>query len=294
MILVTEATGNVGGPLCGALKAAGARFRALAHGPQSAERLRGAGIDCVVGDTMDPKSLGPAFEGVEKVYLLSPPGSRLPEMEGNVVAAAKQAGVKHIVKHSGMGASPHAACLFHKWNGHAEYEIENSGLAWTILRPNVFLQNLGAVHGAAVAKSGAFHYYGGDAWTSWVDTRDVAQVALAVLTDSGHLGMVYELTGPKALSLDDVAARLTAKLGRTIRYVAISEAEQYRAMVDAGIPPIIADGVVGLQNWLRAGGGAYVTGTVERVTGIPPRSLDAYIDENRALFGGSAPVSAAS
>lgn len=286
MILVTGATGNIGAPLCAFLQATGLKFRALAHSADSVARLQAVGIETVQGDTTDPATLAPAMGGVETLFLLSPPGSRLPEMERNVIAAAKAAGVKRIVKSSAIGAHPFAAGAFLRWNGQAEREVEASGLAWTVLRPNGFMQGLAANFGRAVA-AGAFHMYGGGARVSYVDVRDVATCALAVLGQEGHDGNVYELTGPEPLSFEDIAGRLSGRLNKAVRFVELSEADAVRGLRAAGLSPELAHGVVGLQHFYRQGGGALVTGTVERLTGRAPRNLNGYIDENRAGLMGA-------
>lgn len=285
MILVTGATGNIGAPLCAFLQAAGLKFRALAHSADSVARLQAVGIDVVAGDTLNAETLGPAMAGIKTVFLLSPPGGRLPEMERNVVAAAKRAGVERIVKSSAIGANPYATGAFLRWNGQAEHEVTGSGLAWTILRPNGFLQGLGGNFGPSVAASGVFHMFGGGARVAYVDVRDVATCALAVLGQKGHEGRVYDITGPEALSFEDVAVRLASRLGKPVRFVELTEADAYRGMVAAGLAAELAHGVIGLQHFYRQGGGALVTGTVERLIGRAPRSLNTYIDENRALFG---------
>lgn len=284
MILVTGATGNIGAPLCAFLQAANLRFRALAHSAGSLAQLQAVGIDAVPGDTTEPATLAGAMAGIETVFLVTPPGARLPEMERNVIAAAKRAGAKRIVKSSAIGANAHAASSFLHWNGAAEDEVRRSGLAWTILRPNGFLQGIGGNFGRTVATSGVIHMYGGGARVSYVDVRDVATCALAVLGQDGHDGRIYDLTGPEALSYEDIAARLATRLRKPVRFVELSEADAYRGMVAAGLAPELAHGVLGLQHFYRQGGGALVTGTVERLTGRAPRSLNTYIDENRALF----------
>lgn len=285
MILVTGPTGNIGAPLCAFLQAAGLKFRALAHSPDSVARLQALGIDVVPGDTTDPKSLGAAMTGVETVFLLSPPGPRLPEMERNVIAAAKAAGAKRIVKSSAIGANPFAAGAFLRWNGQAEREVEASGLAWTILRPNGFLQGLAMNFGRAIA-AGAFHMYGGGAHVSYVDVRDVATCALAVLGQDGHDGRVYELTGPEPLSFEDIAGRLASRLNKAVRFIELSEADAVRGLSAAGLSPELVHGIIGLQHFYRQGGGALVTGTIERLTARLPRNLNGYIDENKALLSG--------
>lgn len=284
MILITGATGNVGLPLVRQLKADDVAFRALAHTADSAAKLKAEGITAVVGDYAKPASLEAALKGVEKIYLLSPPTPQMPAHESNVVAAAKRAGIRHIVKHSGIGADPYSPNTFAKWNGQSERAVEESGIAYTILRPSSFMQNLAPSYGQSVAQSGAIYAYGGDARVGFIDTRDIAAAAVAVLTGEGHEGLTYELTGPEAVSLADIAERLSAKLGRPVRYVGVSEAAAYKTLTGYGLPPILVHGMLTLQHFfLRT---TVVTGTVERLTGKQPRTVDAYLDETLAAFKG--------
>lgn len=284
MILVTGATGNIGAPLCAFLQAAKLKFRAVAHSAESLSQLQSVGVAAVQADMLAPSTLDPAMKDVETVFLVSPPGPQLPEMERNVVAAAKRAGVKRIVKSSAIGANPHASGAFLRWNGQAEQEVTSSGLAWTILRPNGFLQGLGGNFGRSVAADGVLRMFGGGARVSYVDVRDVATCALAVLGQQGHDFRVYDVTGPEALSFEEIATRLAAKLRKPVRFIEMSEAEAYRGMVVAGLPAELAHGVIGLQNFYRQGGAALVTGTIERLSGRTPRTFDNYLNENRALF----------
>jgi uncharacterized protein YbjT (DUF2867 family) len=131
--------------------------------------------------------------------------------------------------------------------------------------------------------SGAFFADAGDARISMVDTRDVAAVAAVVLTQPGHAGAHYDVTGPEALSYGDVAAKLTAAMGREIRYVAVPDDAVRQALLGAGLNAWFADALTGLyQEYRRSGTDGYaaqVTGTVERLTGRPARSLDDLLRE---------------
>lgn len=284
MILVIGATGHVGRYLVEALKAKGTAFRTLVRRKEAAEELERRGIAAAVGDLTDPKSLTAAFRGVSKVYLLSPPVPDLVALESNAIDAAKKAGVEHIVKHSGVGASPHAADAFSAANGLSEFNVTESGVPYTFLRPTFFMQNIAGSFGPSVARASTIAMYAVASRMTWVDTRDIADVAATVLTESGHEGRVYDLTGSDVASYADIAAMLSRKLARPVKAIDISEAEAYRAMIGAGLSPYTAHGIIGLQYNVARSLLATPTGTVERITGKAPRTLDAYLDENLAAF----------
>lgn len=282
MIVIVGATGTTGRHIVNALKAKGTAFTALVRKPEDAKRLEKDGVRVALGDMDKPKSLDAAFKGASRIYVVAPPSPDLPRLEGNVFASAKRARVELVVKHSGLGASPHAACSFSRWNGWSEIALEELGMPATILRPHSFMQNLLGM--AGMAAKGAIHAYGAQVKLGWIDARDVADAAATVLTEDGHEGRVYELTGPEALSYADVAALLSAQLKRTILCNDVSERMAFQAMVGAGAPPVIADGVLGLMNQFRGGAGGVVTGTFGRLTGAQPRRMDDFLAEHRAAF----------
>src|SRR5437764_9809232 len=146
------------------------------------------------GDLDDSDSLLAAMEGVEKVFLLCPVSQKQTELEANVVEAAKKAGVGHLVKFSVLHASPQSASQLLRWHGQTEQHIRASGIPFTFLRPNIFMQEI-LRQAAAIKSQGAFYQpFGPDVRLSFVDVRDNAAVAAKVLSESGHEGKVYELT----------------------------------------------------------------------------------------------------
>lgn len=285
MILVTGSTGKVGQQLVAALLKSGTRFQALARTERSARELTALGAPVVTGDLADAASLRPALRGVERLFLLSS-GADPFAGEATAIAAAKAAGVRHVVKLSAMGAQADATNSFLRGHGRAERLLEDSGTAWTFLRPTFFQQNWVLYHAPAIAARQPVYSNTGTARLSWIDTRDIADVAVAALTSDAHAGRIYDLTGPEALSYAQVTEQLSRLLGRKVEHVAVGDHAAYQAMVGMGMPADYAFALTTLNQAVRRGVAEVPTGTVELVTGKAPRPLDAFLREHLGQFGG--------
>src|SRR5262245_11123684 len=275
MILVTGATGTSGRELVRRLSSAGADFRAMVRKEVDREALEANGVTAVVADYRDPVRLSEALAGVEQVYLIGPTDPPQVTHEGDVVEAARRAGVRRIVKQSAMSAHDMSACTFKRWNGMVERQLMESGLAHPILRPTGFMQNFVNYDSARIAAEGVLRSPRREAQVSWVDVRDIAAVAMAVLTEEGHDGRVYDLTGPEALSDQDIADKLSVATGREIRYEPLSDAEWYRLMRARGLPASTVRSMLSLHLAYRAESPGQVTGWVEVLGGQTPISVDA-------------------
>ncbi|MBI5487331.1 MAG: SDR family oxidoreductase [Deltaproteobacteria bacterium] len=283
MILVTGATGKVGSELIQSLQEGKAKFRALVHKPEDVARLGKLGVDAVAGDLGKRETLAPAFRGVDHLFLLSPPSPQSAVFAENLLQEAKLAGVEHVVRLSALGASPESACRFLGDHARIEQRIEQLGFGFTHLRPAMFFQNFLWFDAPAIKSQGAIYAPAGDARTGFIDTRDIAAVAAKVLTEPGHLGRTYELTGPEALSWADVAARFSAVLEKKVQYVAVPDGAAYQSMLGMGLPPEMAYNMVALFQTIRKAG-PFVSGCGELVTGKPARTFDAFLRENRKAF----------
>jgi uncharacterized protein YbjT (DUF2867 family) len=222
-ILVTGATGNIGPGVVRALKARGAAIRAGVH----RRTLDIAGVETSPLNFGDPETFGPALAGVDALFLLSSDVAH----EADLVEAARGAGVGRIVYLSSYGAETDDF-LVGRMHRRIERQIEDSGMRWTFLRPNFLMQNFIWVIGEDIREDDAFYDSIGDARVSCIDARDVGPVAARVLTEPGHEGRAYELSGPEAITYHEAAAILSQTLGRTIRYVPIDD-DAYRARLEA-------------------------------------------------------------
>lgn len=283
-ILVTGATGTVGSFLVQQLAAAGVPARALVRSREKAEAIERLGLEAAVGDLDKPLTLAPALEGIERVFLLSAPEERQAELQNNLVHAARDAGVRHIVKLSAIGVGGELdAISLGRIHRETEVEIERAGIAHTHLRPNGFMQN-SLMFAATIKSQGAFYAPYGDAKVSYVDARDVAAVAFKTLTEDGHEGKAYELTGPQALSYHDVARELSSALGREVKYVEIPVEAARAAMVSMGMPEWTADTLVELFNFYRDGRAVPVRDTVREVAGREPITFAQFAGDYAQAF----------
>jgi uncharacterized protein YbjT (DUF2867 family) len=278
MICVTGAGGTLGSEVLAQLLSAGAPARAAFHSDDKAEAARTRGLDTTVIDYADPGSLREAFAGCDTLFLLGHNAIDQTELELVAVDAAREAGIHRIVKQSVMGAEDEAYSLAHVHRP-VEKAIESSGMAWTFLRPNSFMQNVMTFMSPTIRAESAFYSASGDARISHVDVRDVAAVAVRALTDPTHAGKAYTLTGPDALSYDDVATLLTQATGRTITHVDLPPNELRYGLVDMGMQDEIADRLLDLERYFRSGAAARVTDDIRRVTGHAPRTFASYASE---------------
>jgi uncharacterized protein YbjT (DUF2867 family) len=283
MILVMGATGTNGREVATRLAAAGHRVRALVRDPGRAAGLTNERIELVAGDLDDSASLARAFEGTDKAFLVTPVDRRHVAWFRQVVSTARAAGTAHLVKLSALGAQPDSPSELLRQHAESDTLISASEMAWTILRPNSFHQNL--LWSAATIKSqSSFFFPLKDARLSLVDVRDIADVAVAALTQPGHEGKIYDITGPQSLSFGDIAATLSQVLGKPIRYLDVPVEAAEASMRDAGMPEWDAHAVVELYGYFATGAAAGVTGTVETILGRPPISFAQFAREHASAF----------
>ncbi|HEU4401855.1 MAG TPA: SDR family oxidoreductase [Candidatus Polarisedimenticolia bacterium] len=283
MILVTGASGNIGGELVKRLTDAKVRFRAGYHSKDKADAAKRAGVEAVLIDFTRPATLRPGLEEVQSLFLISGNHPSQTELEINVVHEAKKAGVRHLVKTSVWGAEG-AAFSFARIHRPVEKEIEASGIAYTFLRPNGFMQNFVNFLAGTIRAQGAFYLPARQARVSHIDVRDIAGVAARVLVESGHEGKAYDLSGPEALTYDQIAEKLSAVLDRKIVYVDLPDAEFKKSMIGAGAPPAYADAMIDLVHYYIAGQASRVTPAVRQITGKDPIAFDQFAREFARAF----------
>jgi uncharacterized protein YbjT (DUF2867 family) len=283
-VLVTGAGGNVGAAVLARLRRAGVPARAAYHAAERAYAARAAGEDAVAIDMDHPATLRPALDGVATLFLLGAMSPRQTERELAVLDAALAAGVGRVVKLSVWRADEELTpiALLHR---PVERAIGASGVAWTFLRPNFFMQNFaGAGAAAAIAGDGVLAQPASDAPIGFVDARDVGRAAAAVCADDGHAGAIYDLTGPEALTYAQAAEVFARGLGRPVRYVGLSDDDARAGMRQGGVPEFVIDALLGVGAAYRDGGADAVTPAIEQLTGEPPRTLVAFVADHRELF----------
>lgn len=282
MILVLGATGVVGGEVTRQLIGAGHRPRLLVRDPARA-REHAADAEIVQGDLAVPASLGGAFAGVDALFLMSGThGGIDAALELNAIEAARAAGVRHVVKLSVVGAEA-PFDTFGRQHAEVEARLRESGLAWTMLRPHFFMSNTLRWAGS-IRRQSLFHYpTGGGRWPA-VDPRDIGAVAVRALTQPGHEGCAYTLSGPESLSAADYARKLSAVLGRPVQHVNVPLEAVRDELAREGMPPAHAAPLLDLLAALAAGRVDAVADGVERVTGRPPGDFEAWARRNAAAF----------
>lgn len=277
MILITGATGNNGSEIVKQLLTTGLPVRALVRDSKKANSLPSL-VEIVEGDFAQPDTLERALAGVEKALLLSSVHPQQVEFQGNFINAALQSGVKHIIKFSMFGADANSPFLLAQWHGQTEKQLEASGINWTHLRPNDLMQNMQRFT-ATIQDQGTINLPLQNGRVSMVDLRDVAAVAVKALTESGHEGKIYEITGAEALSYNDVAQKLSTAIGHQIRFVNISPETAKIGMIQSGMPEWAADMMITLYTQESKDSNAKVTNTVYEVTGKAPNTFDQFAQE---------------
>lgn len=278
MILVTGATGNVGKPLVTQLLAKGALVRILVRDKSKVAHLSDR-VECVVGDLDQPESLRPAMQDVDRMYIVTPDTQQVTHL----VAAAKEAGVSHVVKQSTIEAD--RALGPGKWHRAQEELILASGMGWTFLRPTMMMANTIEWWSATIKSHGTVYFPGGKGKVAPVAPANVAAVAAAVLTAApDHNGQVYELTGPESLTIGDMVQTLGKSLGRRLRYVNVPAPLAVLWLRRMGLPGYVVTGLVETLGALRRSEYAYVSDAVARVGAVTPQSYATWCAANRGAF----------
>jgi len=290
MILVTGATGLNGSELVRRLSAKGIPSRALVRNLVKAQPLASLPhVEVVEGDMARPDSLTAAFRGVERAMLISSSDPTMLEVQSSFIDAARKAGVKHVVKLSGIIPELDSPFRFARMHAEIEKRLEASGMAYTHLRAGEFMPSYFRQVPSIVAR-GILALPMADARIASIDIGDIAEVAIAVLTTDGHEGKIYPLTGPEALSMAEVAEKLSVVTGKAIRYVDVPPEEARQARLAAGFPPYLAEGLDELFAERRKGKESRVWPTIEEVFGWKPTSFDEFANRNAAIFRGEQPA----
>ena len=286
-ILVTGATGTVGSEVVKQLSAKGARVRACCHTLSKADKIRGPGVEIVEVDYNKPETVEAAFTGAERLFLLTPLVDDMVEMTAELVAEAKKARVKHIVKVStiDVGADAEAKIPPIQWHRQAEKIVEESGIPYTFLRPTSgWMQNFSNFYVQTIEAQNAIYTSAGEGKQGLVDARDMAAVAVEALTGDGHEGKIYPITGPEAISHNQIAEILSEVLGRKISHVNLSEEDARKGFEEAGLPDWMVNSGIEGDRLTREGRLSAVLPTVEEVTGKKPRSFEQFARDYAEAF----------
>lgn len=273
-ILVVGAHGTVGSALVPLLSAAGHQvLRATSRTPSAPDHVA---LDAVTGRGRDT-----VFAGADAAFLLAPPGHvNQHELLNPLIDAARAQGVRKVVLMSAMGANADESTPLRR----AELHLEASGLAWNVIRPNWFMQNFHTFWLQGIREHEAILLPTGRARGSFIDARDIAAVAAALLSRSDFDNREFDLTGAEALDHDEVAAVLSRELGRTIRYEEITPDAMRGALLGAGLPADYTEFLLVILGYFKAGYAERTTDAVQAITGQVPRRLAAYVRHYRSAW----------
>ncbi len=279
MILITTA-GKVGSEAARLLAQQGVPVRVLVRNPDKAAAMARVGVDVFHGDLEAPATVDAAMEGVSTVLLVSP---AKPPQEIKVIDSAVRADVRHVVKITSK-ASADSPISRRRDQAQIERTLMASGLAYTLLRNNAYMQNF-LMMAPAIARTSTFGSSTGDGRIGHVDARDVAAVAAKVAASPAtYAGKTYWPTGPEVLSSRNIVAILSKVLGRPITCHPLSFEEQRQAMVDAGLPETVADDNAKALSLFAEGDADYITDDVPSLLGRPARTFEQFAIDYAAAF----------
>jgi uncharacterized protein YbjT (DUF2867 family) len=271
-ILVLGSTGNVGRPLVESLREAGEAVVAASRNPQ--------GVGQVKLDLTDPTTFEPALEGVDRVFVVAPPGyAATHELLAPFLETAFRARRKFVLQSAdGVQFNDQAPLR------QVELRLERSGHPFVFLRPNWFMDNFHTFWLAPIQKAGVIPLPAGDSRSALIDVLDIAAAASAALRSSEFDGQAFSLSGPEALTYAEAAAVLSRHAGREIRYQPVDDASFVASLVEAGVPADYSQFLAVLFSFVRQGAASSVTGAVKALTGREPGTLDAYAQRHAKKF----------
>lgn len=294
-ILVTGATGTVGSEVLKQLTSvsSGTCIRAAVHSKNKAEEIRqykDKGVEIAALDYTKPKTVTNALIDVNKLFLQTLPVPDATDICSNIVREAKKNGVNYIVKLSAMGADSKLGSTILRLHGEEEKIIKESGIPYTFLRPPAFMQNFITQFGQIIRTQNAFYAPAGEAKMSFVDTRDITAIAVAMLmngtngANKQYMDKVFDITGQEALSYSQVAEILSNGIGRKISYIDIPEDAAKKGLKQIGMDDWFIYIMIELFRIIKAGYGSETTAEVEHITGRKPIAFAQFVKDYAEAF----------
>jgi uncharacterized protein YbjT (DUF2867 family) len=284
MILVIGATGNVGSELVKKLSKAGLKTRAAVHNISKMDKMKLPNVEVVDLDYEKPDSILKAMQGVEKIFIVTHLTDKMVEYTERVIDAAKKSGIRHIVRSSAMGVDAEPGITLGKWHRECDDLLAKSKIPYTILRPNAFMQNFINFNAQTIKSENAFYMPAGKGKISYIDVRDLAEVALKVLTENGHLGKRYNLTGPKTYDHYQIAEILSKVLGRKISYVDIPSESAKQNMQQMHLPEWYINCMLELNASWKTDYGSVVDPDIEILLERAPISFEQFAKDYADAF----------
>ena len=285
MICVLSATGQLGLPMVQQLAARGIPLRAVTRSPSGAEKLRRPGVEVVIGNIDDEEDLPCILRDTTQLYLCTPNEPNQLQLQNKVVDAAVRAGVRAIVKLSVFTAEEDELCHFSRLHWVNEQHIIKTGIPYTFLHPNTFMQSLGLLFGHEIKTQGTMSSaVGPDKTITMVDVRDVVDVSVAVLAKNVHKGETLLITGPAALSYGECARMISTRIGKSITYRHITEREAIRQLLRAGVSDWMMEGIKDLYRMYDRNDLNPLSTVTQEWTGRTPRTFSQFLDTYSHLF----------
>lgn len=276
--LIIGATGKVGGELTKELTEQGHQVRVLVRTQEKAQKFQGMqNVETVVGNLETKDSLINAMKDIDKLFLLVPSQPNHLQLNQNALEAAKQVGIKQIVRLSILGAQEESSNSIINWHKKSDEQLKNSGIPYTILQPNMFMQNM-IMQREAIQQQNAFYGNAGEGKSAFIHVSDIASVAAKVLTEQGHESKTYQLTGPEAVSNQEIANLFSRQFNRQVNFVNLTNQEYNDSMQQAGIPEWFAVDMTSFGQMVSEGRFSQTTNQVEEITGRSPKLFKEYIE----------------
>jgi len=286
MLLLTGATGAAGSFIANEFVRQQVPVRILVRDRAKAKRLENIpSIELVEGDMASRSSLASALDGVDRALMISASSMDMVETQCTFIDASKSAGVRHIIKFSGLDARLDTTFPFGRMHKDIEQYLETSGLAWTHLRPTGFMQEY-LREAPSIVHDGALYLALGEVRLNPVDLVDVGKIGFHLLRDGGHEGQRLHLTGPEALTMAEVAERISRAIGRPVRYVPISPEQRSQALIAHGIPAPVVDALdKQVQERLKGGLESEVDLSSHKLFNVQPTTFLEFAKRNAESFG---------
>lgn len=285
MILISGATGRISKAVIHELRSRSLPIRVLAPGLPNPKAF-GLDVEVVTREPAQPDEWQEVFEDITALYCSTPGGPEQVKLQLNTLQAAKRMGIERIVKISNFGAAPDSPLAQTRLNWRIEQEILETGIPYTFLRPRFLMQNFLMVFAPGIKARSSFSAPAGEGRIPYVDLRDVAEVAVAVLTQAGHAKRTYELTGPEALTCEAVAGRFSTALNRPVHFEDAAPEAALQVFAKLGLPPQMASDIAAMFAAVRTAEPQEPTAVIAEITRKPARTLDQFISENLAAFSG--------
>lgn len=284
MILITGAESNTGQRVIKRLDKQGYNISVLVKDIKKTHGIKSSRIKYVEGDLKKLGSLKKALDGIEHAFLHTSNAENQVKLEKNFIDAAKESGVKYIVKYSAAGADPDSRSALLRRHGKSEQYLKDSGLRYSIVRPNIFMQNFVSYFGSDIRENRKIYLPLNKAKCGYIDVRDTTRLIAKIITQNGHKKKIYDITGPESLSCGDLAELFSNALGKKVTYEDIKPKEFKKRMSESGVTEREAEEYTELYKLLSDGICDEVTDWIYKVTEKQPRTFDEFLDDNISFF----------